>query len=261
MKKLSGFSKIYLYVILIIMYLPILVVILYSFNENRINSVWSGFSLKWYIELIKDKDLMIALKNSLILASVSSLSAGVIGTSAALGLNKLNFKGKELLVYLSFIPIMTPEIIMGILFLAYFSLLKAPLGVGTLVIAHTSFCIPYVFSQVRSRLVGLNPSYAEAAKDLGASELRVFFDIILPAIMPGLFSGILLSFVMSMDDVVISIFVNGSKFNTLPVKIYTQLKTSVSPKINALCTIMFFATIIIVGISLMLRNKDSEYNT
>lgn len=254
MKNRTKIPTIYLGFILLVMYIPIFVVIFYSFNESRINSIWSGFSLTWYTALFNDRDIMQSLVNSVKLASISAVLSGIIGTMAAVGIPKAKFFATSALEYISNIPIMTPEIVMGILFLAFFSLLRLPFGMLTLIIAHTSFGIPYVYMMVKARVVGLDPSLVEAAKDLGAGEFRAFLDITLPSILPGVLSGMLLAFVMSMDDVVISIFVNGAKFNTLPVKIYTQLKTTVSPKINALCTLMFFGTIGIVFVASLISN-------
>lgn len=257
MKTGSKFENIYLGVILVMMYVPIIVVIVYSFNASKISSVWDGFSLHWYRELFLDRDLMGALKNSLILATISSIAAGTIGTLGAIGIPKVDFPGKSALEYMATMPMMTPEIVMGTLFLGFFSLIGIPLGMTTLIIAHTAFCIPYVYMMVKTRVEGMDESYVEAAKDLGASETRAFFDVTLPALLPGIVSGMLLSFVMSMDDVIISIFINGAKSNTLPVKIYTQLKGPVSPKINALCTLMFLATVLIVMVSALIgRNRD-----
>ena len=146
------------------------------------------------------------------------------------------------------LPIMIPEIILGMVFMAFFSLLNLPFGMVTLVIAHTAFCIPYILMNVKTRLVGMDPSLEEAARDLGASSGRAFVDIILPILMPGVLSGALLAFAMSLDDVVISIFVNGPRLNTLPIKVYTQMKFGVTPEINALCTLMLGATLLVLAI-------------
>jgi len=200
-----------------------------------------------------------AVVNSLILASLSSLSAAIIGTLAAVGMPKVNLRGKGVIEYISTLPIMIPEIILGMVFLTYFSLIGLPFGMITLVIAHTSFCIPYVYMLVKARLVGIDKSLAEAAKDLGASEVRVFFDITLPLILPAILSGMLLSFAMSLDDVVISIFVTGVNTNTLPIKIYTQLKTGVTPKINALSTLMLGANLLICLLSVWIGKQGSHH--
>ncbi len=256
MKKKSKLPGLYLGFILALMYIPILLVIIYSFNESRISSVWGGWSLRWYRDLFRDRDIMEAMTNSLFLATVSSLSAAVIGTLAAVGMPKTNLRGKGIIEYLSTLPIMIPEIILGMVFLVYFSLIKLPFGMITLAVAHTSFCIPYVYMLVKARLVGIDKSYAEAAKDLQATEWNVFWDITLPLILPAITSGVLLAFAMSLDDVVISVFVTGVNTNTLPLKIYTQLKTGVTPKINALCTLMFVSTMLIVITSAWFARKS-----
>ena len=252
MKKKSFFPSFYLILITVIMYLPILFVMIYSVNLSKLSSVWTGFSLKWYRDLFRDRNVGTALVNSLILGGVSSLAAAVIGTLGAIGTARTPFRGKGAMEYIATLPMMTPEIILGMIFLAFFSLLGLPFGMTTLIISHTAFCIPYVFMQVKARLAGMDKSYEEAARDLGAGRARVFFDITLPLIMPGIVSGMLLSFAMSFDDVVISIFVTGVSVNTLPILIYTQLKTGVTPKVNALCTLMFLATLIIVLLSAFL---------
>ena len=255
-------KKIYLALILVLMYIPIALVIVYSFNASRLNSTWSGFSLLWYRELFRDRAIFEALRNSLVLAVSSSLSAALIGTLGAVGMEwgKLRARTKaalrpnqgrlgQIIEYLSILPIMIPEIILGMILLAFFSLLGLPLGMLTLVLAHSCFCIPYVYLLVRARLAGLDKSYTEAATNLGAGTWRVFLDITLPLVMPAVISGILLSFAMSFDDVIISIFVTGPRTNTLPIRIYTQLKTGVTPKTNALCSLLFIITVFLCILS------------
>lgn len=246
MKNRTKIPNLYLALILIFMYLPIAIVIVYSFNENKLTAIWSGFSLKWYSELFQDKDLMEALKNSLILGVLSCFCAGVIGTIGAVGMARLNYKTKGVMEYLSMLPIMIPEIILGMVFLAFFSAISLPFGMTTLVIAHTTFCIPYIYMMVKARLVGMDPALLEAARDLGASEIRAFWDITLPLIMPAVASGSLLAFAMSFDDVVISVLVTNSRINTLPIKVFSRIKFGVSPEINALSTIMLSVTLIII---------------
>ena len=257
MKNRTKLPNIYLAVIFVMMYLPILLVIIYSFNQSKISSVWDGFSLKWYRELFADKSMFTALINSIILTFSSSVLAAIIGTLGAIGMSKTNFKANGIIGYISTLPIMIPEIILGMVFLVFFSLIGIPFGMTSLILAHTTFCVPYVFMLVKARLVGLDKSYVEAARDLGASEIRAFKDITIPLISPAILSGMLLSFAMSFDDVIISIFVTGASTNTLPIKIYTQLKTGVSPKINALCTLMFIATVLIVVLSNIISKKTS----
>jgi spermidine/putrescine transport system permease protein len=238
--------------LLVIMYIPILLVIVYSFNQSRLSSVWSGFTLNWYAELFRDRAIFEALRNSLVLAILSSLAAAVLGTLGAFGASGAGGKIRprpaaagRIMEYLSILPIMMPEIILGMVFLAFFALLGLPLGIFTLVIAHTAFCVPYPFLLVKARLAGLDASCTEAARDLGAGNMRAFRDITLPAILPAVVSGMLISFAMSFDDVIISVFVTGVHTNTLPIRIYSQLKTGVSPKTNALCALLFIATMIL----------------
>ena len=243
MRKRTGISNLYLRFITVMMYLPIVIVMIYSLNESRISSVWSGTSLRWYEALMRDRTVGTAIINSLVLGVLSSLAAAVIGTLGAIGTVRSRFRGRGIMAYLATLPMMTPEIILGMLFLAFFSLLGLPFGMTTLVISHTAFCIPYVFMQVRARLAGMDHSFEEAARDLGAGRARVFFDITLPLIFPAILSGMLLSFAMSFDDVIISVLVTGVNVNTLPILIYTRLKTGITPEINALCTLMFLATL------------------
>ncbi|MFI3205720.1 MAG: ABC transporter permease [Clostridia bacterium] len=258
MKKLKSLPRIYIAVLLILMYVPILMVIIYSFNASKIYAVWDGFTLDWYKELFADKSYFEALMNSLVLASTSSVSAAIIGTLGACGMKKVKLRSKGIIEYISTLPIMIPEIILAMVFLAFFSLIGLPFGMTTLIISHTAFCIPYIYMQVSSRLVGLDKSLEESARDLGASNLQAFRDITLPLISPAIASGMLLSFAMSLDDVIISVFVTGVNVNTLPLKIYTQLKTGVSPKVNALCTLMFIATVILCILSVVIQNKSNK---
>lgn len=239
-------------------YLPIAVVVIYSFNESKLTSVWGGFSLTWYAALFRDESMWEALCNSLILGSVSSVLAAVIATAAALGMRQPALPFAGLIERLSTLPMIIPEIVLGMGFLAYFSLLRLPFGMLTLILAHTAFCIPYLYMQVDARLVGMDPAIAEAARDLGASRKRAFFDVTLPYLTPAIISGMFLSFAMSFDDVIISIFVTGVTVNTLPIKVYTQLRTSVTPKINALCTLMLGITVVCYTASALIRRMGAK---
>lgn len=250
-KRRISFSTVYLALGLVIIYLPIALVILYSFNESKLSSVWGGFSLKWYRTLFADKAMFQALGNSLILGLSASFAAGVVGTLGAVGFDRVRPRSRRVIEYLTSLPLMTPEIILGMVFMAFFGMLGIPFGMGTLILSHTTFCIPYVFMLVQARLVGMDRSLAEAARDLGAGERQVFFTITLPLLLPAIVSGMLLSFAMSLDDVIISLFVTGVNVNTLPIKVYTALKTGVTPEINALCTLLLAATLLLVGLSLL----------
>lgn len=248
--KLPG---IYLGLVLGFIYLPIVFVVVYSFNGSKSTAVWKGFSLEWYQALFQDPSIWEALANSLFLGVLSCLAAAVVGTLGAVGLMKVEFRSKGVTEYISTLPIMIPEIILGMVFMAFFSVLSLPFGMVTLVIAHTAFCIPYILMMVKARMAGMDPALEEAAMDLGATPVRTFFDVTLPLVMPAVMSGAMLAFAMSLDDVVISIFVNGPRLNTLPVKVYTQMKFGVTPKINALCTVMLAATLVILAVKKLIN--------
>ena len=250
MKK-KKWPFVYVAVITVLTYIPILLTVAYSFNASKLTSVWEGFSLKWYRELFRDRDLGEALINSLILAVLSCAFAVLIGTSGALGMSRRKRKLDDAVAYVSTLPIMIPEIILGMVLMAFFYMLNLPFGMLTLLIGHTVFCVPYILMEVKARLVGMDPSLEEAARDLGAGSFRAFWDITLPLIMPAVISGSLLAFAMSMDDVVISIFVTGPRVSTLPIKVYTQMKTGVTPEINALCTIMLGVILLVLAVYLI----------
>ena len=201
------------------------------------------------------KPMLEALVNSLILGVLSWLVSAVIGTLGAVGLSRIHWKSKGALEYISILPLMIPEIILGMVLMAFFYMLNLPFGMLTLLIGHTVFCVPYILMEVKARLAGMDPALEEAARDLGAGPFRAFRDITLPLIMPAVISGSLLAFAMSMDDVVISIFVNGPRLSTLPIKVYTQLKTGVTPEINALCTILLAATLVIFIVYSLITKK------
>ena len=243
MKKNSKLSRFYLGLIFVLMYLPIAVVIVFSFNESKLPVRFTGF---WYQELFSDSAMIEALGNSLFLGVLSCFVSAVIGTLGAVGLSRIHWKTKGILEYISILPLMIPEIILGMVLMAFFYMMNLPFGMLTLLIGHTVFCVPYILMEVKARLAGMDPSLEEAARDLGAGPFRAFWDIILPLIMPAVMSGSLLAFAMSMDDVVISIFINGPRLSTLPIKVYTQIKTGVTPEVNALCTIMLAVTLLIL---------------
>lgn len=246
MKKKWKWSNVYLAIMILLIYFPLVMVVVFSFNESKLSASFTGFSLQWYEVLFHDRNLKEALFHSILLGIFSCGISAVIGTLGAVGMARAKYKSKGMMEYLSTIPIMIPEIILGMVFLVFFSMLKLPFGMITLVIAHTTFCIPYIFMMVKARLVGIDKSLEEAARDLGSGPIRTFFDITVPLIAPAVLSGSLLAFAMSFDDVVISIFVNGPRLNTLPVKVYAQLKTGVTPEINALCTVILVVIIIVL---------------
>ena len=248
-KKRKVFSPIYLTLVLIILYLPILMVIIYSFNSGRTIGSWQGFTTSWYSRLFSNALMADALKNSLVLAVVSSLLAGGIGTLGAIGLARSHLKLGGAVETLATLPMMIPELVLGMAYLSVFTAVGFKLGMGALVLTHTTFCIPYVFLNVKSRLVGMDPALFDAARDLGASPARVVRDITLPLCRPAILSGAFLALAMSLDDFVISFFVYGAGEGTLPIKIYSSVKVGVSPQVNALCTLIMGVVFIAVALS------------
>ncbi|MFL0196348.1 ABC transporter permease [Clostridium sp. WILCCON 0269] len=246
--KLFKYSSIiYIVLIFIFLYLPIFVVVSYSFNMTRIGAKWTGFTIDWYRKLFNDLNVIIAFKNSFTIAIMSMLVSSVIGTIGAVGLYKYKFKGKSIVEGILNITIVIPEIIMGIALLIYFSQMGFSFGIGTLILSHATFSIPFVFIIVRSRLSGFDSSIEEAAMDLGANRVQVFISIVLPIILPGVFSGAMIAFILSFDDVIISFFLSGPESTTLPIKIFSMLKFGLSPEINSICTLMLLITFIILA--------------
>lgn len=254
MKKWT--SKIVIGLVFLFLYLPIFVLIVFSFNDTKLNILFEGFTLKWYGSMLENRTLLEAFKNTLIVAATSTLISTVIGTISAFGLSRYDFKGKKLINSLIYIPIVMPEIVLGISLLSIYTLMHLELGMVTLILAHITFSIPYVLVSVRSTLEGMNPYLEEASSDLGASGLQTFFRVTLPSIAPGIFSGAMLVFTLSMDDVVISYFTAGPDAVTLPQYIYSMIKSGISPDVNALFSLMLLVTMIGLTIySLILFKK------
>lgn len=226
------------------LYLPILILIIFSFNESRLATTWSGFTLKWYVELFKDDSMLSAAWISLKIAFFAATAAVVLGTLAAMVMTRFKpFRGKTLFGALITAPLVMPEVVTGLSLLLMFVTLFSPLGMspkgmGSIWIAHVTFTMAFVTVVVSSRLADLDKSLEEAAMDLGANRLKVFFVITLPIIMPALMSGWLLAFTLSLDDVVISSFVAGPDSTTLPMKIFSSVRLGLNPKINALATLL-----------------------
>jgi spermidine/putrescine transport system permease protein len=215
----------------------------FSFNQARYTTSWQGFSLKWYGHLLDNTQLMDALINSLTVALVSSLAATALGTLGAFAVSRYRFAGRKLFFGLVYCVMMSPDIVMGISLLMLFVLAGLTPGFLTLLAAHITFCLPFVIVLVHARIAGFDPAVVDAARDLGAREQDVFFRIILPMILPAVLAGWLLSFTLSLDDVIISFFVTGPGFEILPLKIYSMVKLGVTPEVNALCTVLFMLTL------------------
>lgn len=241
--------------ILFFLYLPIIILVIYSFNTSKMNVVFEGFTFDWYKTLFNNADLIEAFINTLIIAITSTVISTVIGTLGAIGLKKYKFRGKQFINLLLYIPIVIPEIVLGISLLSVYTLTKLELGMFTLILSHIAFSIPFVIVSVRSSLSNTLDTYEEAAHDLGANNTKTFFKVTLPYIMPGVISGALLAFTLSLDDVVISYFTAGPGSNTLPLKIYSMIKTGISPDVNALSSIMLLAIMFILTISVIIQSR------
>lgn len=240
------FSNIYDILIYIFLYLPIGIVILFSFNTSERNIVFEGFTLKWYRELFRNEPLLEAYGNTLIVGLVSTLIATIVGTLASYGMSKYKFRGKGIIDTLLYIPVVIPEIVLGISLLAIFNISQVPMGLLSLIIAHATFCIPFVVFTVNARFAGFDRSVEEAAMDLGAGRLKTFFTVTLPIILPGVIAGAFLSFTLSVDDIIISFFTTGPGSNTFPLKVMELTKTGITPDVYALSTIVLVVTVFAV---------------
>lgn len=248
-------SKLIIGLVFLFLYLPIIVLIVFSFNDTKLNILFEGFTLNWYKTLPLNRELLEALKNTLIVSISSTLISTIIGTISAIGLHKFDFKGKKLINEILYIPIVMPDIVLGISLLSIYTLMNLSLGMTSLIIAHITFSIPYVIVSVRSSLQGMNKSVEEASSDLGANSLQTFLRVTLPTIAPGIFSGALLAFTLSMDDVVISYFTAGPDSNTLPLYIYSMIKSGITPDVNAMFSIIIIITMIILTIYSLITFK------
>lgn len=234
----------------IFLFLPISVIVVNSFNATTTKPYmsWKGFTLDWYIKLWDNTSLLEAFGNTMIIAVISTFLATAIGTLAAIGMYKYKFRGKGLIDGLLYIPVVIPEIVLGISLLTIFSNVNIPRGMLTLILAHVTFCIPFVIFNVRARLSGYDNSIEEASLDLGANRIVTFFRVTLPTLAPGIFGGALLAFTLSIDDVIISYFVYGQT-ETYPLKVMESVKSGVAPDVNALSTLILVGTILFVFIT------------
>lgn len=258
-------SKIYTAIVFIFLFAPIAILLVFSFNDSKSLSVFSGFSFKWYKELLNDRNTLEALKNSLVLAFSATAISSVLGTAASVGINKLRSKWyRTALDTVTNIPMTNPDIITGISLMLMFVFVGRLFGASTslnfltMLIAHVTFCLPYVILQVLPKLQQMDKSLPEAAMDLGCPPLRAFFKVELPEIMPGIITGAIMAFTMSLDDFVISYFTAGNGFQTLPIRIYGMTKKTVTPKMYALATIIFFVTLSLLLINNIVDNEDSR---
>ncbi len=249
-------SKIYTALIMIFLFAPIAILLVFSFNEAKSLSVFSNFSLYWYKELLRDSETLNSVKNTLLLALCASAISTVMGTAAAVGINKLrNRYIRAAMDMVTNIPMISPEIITGISLMLMFVFVGRLFGAATslsfwtMLIAHVTFCLPYVILQVLPKLQQMDKSLPEAAMDLGCTPFRAFMKVEIPEIMPGIVTGLIMAFTLSLDDFVISYFTAGNGFQTLPIRIYNMTKKTVTPKMYALATIIFFVILVLLLIS------------
>ena len=249
-KAKKGFSIGFCALVYTFLFMPILVIVVNSFNATTTKPYmsWKGFTFDWYQKLWENTSLLGAFGNTMIIAIISTILATIIGTLGAIGMYKYKFKGKKVIDALLYIPVVIPEIVFGIALLTIFAKVNIPRGMITLILAHVTFCIPFVIFNVRARLSGYDGSIEEASMDLGANRLVTFFEITLPVLAPGILGGALLAFTLSIDDVIISYFVYGQT-KTYPLKVMESVKSGVSPDVNALSTLILIGTIIFVVIT------------
>ena len=228
------------------LYVPLLIVVVYSFNDSRLNAEWVGFTLAWYEKLFANEEMLVAASNSLLIGAIASLVSTVLGTMAGVAMHRYRLR---LLPILVLTPIAIPEILMGVSLLIFFVMLNFTLGLVSVALAHIAFCIGFVAIVVRSRLAGMDEALTEAARDCGASPWQAFRYVTLPLIMPGVIAGALMAFTLSIDDFVITFFTAGAGTTTLPLQIYSMIKIAVTPEVNAVSTLLMLLTLVLIVIA------------
>ena len=262
--KLKTLSKVYMGLVLIFLYVPIFVLIVFSFDETKSRSVFSGFTLDWYAKLFRNEVIISSLMNTIIIAVIASIAATLLGTLAAIGINSMRKVPKAIVMNITNMPIVNPEIVTGVslmlLFVFFAARMNLEFGFVTLVIAHITFDVPYVILNVMPKFRQMDPNLFEAAQDLGCSPFTALRKVILPEIMPGVVSGFLMSFTFSLDDFVISYFTSGSTSQTLPITIYSMTRRKISPEINALSTLIFVVVVIVLVVKHIIETKQEQRN-
>lgn len=242
----------------VFMYLPILVLAFYSFNQSPYSATWQGFTLDWYNKLFNDERILSALQNSLLVAFCAVGISAILGTLMAVGLARYRFFGKSLYRGISYLPLIIPDIAIAVATLVFLAAFAIPLSVWTIVAAHVVFCLAYISLVVSSRLTNLDPHLEEAALDLGATPVQAFLKVLLPQLMPGIIAGCLLAFILSLDDFLIASFTAGSGSNTLPIEIFSRIRTGVKPDINALSVILIVVSAFIALVAELIRASSER---
>lgn len=258
--KAKGFRTFYLSLFFVVLYVPVLSVILYSFNQSPSTAQWTGFTLDWYKELFNDRVIFESFKLSIVVALMTSLLSAILGTAAAIVSLYVTKRMEKSINGIMILPLLVPEVALGVSLLLFFSSLRLPFGYLTLVLSHSLFCVPYVYIMVQLRLKEIDKSIIEAAKDLGAGRAKIIKTIILPLVMPSILTASLLAMAISLDDVVISTYMSGPTATTLPVHVFSMMRVGVTPKINALCTLILVGTFFIVGLSQLVNKKSNQNN-
>lgn len=243
------------FLVFLFLYTPIILLVVFSFNDSKLNIRWSGFTTKWYGELLQNQILLTAFQNSLIVAVATTVLSVFLGTVGGWLLHRYRFPGQSTLDLLIFVPMVMPEVLMGVSLLILFVNLQLNLGFLTLIIAHTTFCFPFVLVGVQARLQGIDPFLEEAAMDLGATPMQAFTRVIVPYLMPAIISGALMAFTLSFDEYIVTLFTTGAESQTLPLKIYGMAKIGLNPQLNALSAIFVVVTIAVVVLSELLRRN------
>ncbi len=261
MKKLS---RLYIGLVLLFLYAPIFVLIVFSFNESKSRSVFTGFTLEWYEKLFHNEIIISSLVNTMIIAALTSIISTILGTLAAIGINSMRKVPKAVVMNVTNMPIINPEIVTGVslmlLFVFFAARMNLEFGFVTLLIAHITFDVPYVILNIMPKFKQMDPHLFEAAQDLGCSPFQAFRKVILPEIMPGIISGFLIAFTYSLDDFTISYFTSGSTSQTLPITIYAMTRRKISPQINALSTLIFVVVVIILVVKNVVESRAAKKN-
>ncbi|MBY0277879.1 ABC transporter permease [Candidatus Binatia bacterium] len=252
-QRLLGFWTV---LVMIFFYLPIVILVGYSFNSSRLNIVWQGFTLDWYAAIWRDAVLVASLYNSLYVAIVTTVLSVVLGTGGAWLLFRYRFPAVRLLSTLIFIPMIIPEVIMGVSLLIFFVAVHLELGYATIIISHVTFCFPFVMVAVQARLAGLDPSLEEAAQDLGATPWQAFRKILVPYLAPAILSGALMSFTLSLDELIVTYFTASAGTRTLPLEIFGRVKKGLDPTLNAISTVFILSTVVLVIVTELLKKRE-----
>ncbi len=247
-------KKIYVFLMFLFLYLPIVVLIVFSFNDSKLQGSWSGFTLRWYVELFKDAEILRALYTTVLVALLSAVISTIIGTFAAIGIYGIRGFNRKLILNLNYMPVLNPDIVTAISLMALFRFFKVEFGYITMLLSHIVFSIPYVILSVLPKLKQMNSNLAEAAMDLGATPFYALRKVIIPEIFPGIITGMLLAFTLSIDDFVISFFNTGNGVSNLSITIYSMTRKGINPIVNAMSTLMFIVLLVL----LLVINKRSD---